>query len=335
MSTPDKQPPSRPEGAAAVVVVGAGVSGLTTAICLAEAGARVRVWTAEPSSQTTAIAAGAIWGPTFQEPVAETLTWTAQSLRDFQQLAEVPGAGVRLAPAMTVGNLAELDELPPQVRLIPELRPCARAELPPGFPRGFRATMPLIDMPTYLDYLTQRLAAAGGEIEVRRLDSLTEAAESAPVVVNCTGIGARELAHDDEVVPVFGQHVVVTNPGLDELFLERTEAAEWTCYFPHADRVVCGGIGVPGRWDRTPDRDVSERILRRCRTVEPRLGDAVVIDTITGLRPHRVAVRVQAEALGPARCVHNYGHGSHGVSLSWGCARHAAKLALAPTASLG
>ena len=235
---------------------------------------------------------------------------------------------------MIVGNLPGLDELPPQVRLIPELRPCARAEVPLGFPRGFRATMPLIDMPTYLDYLTQRLVAAGGEIEIRRLDSLAEPAECAPVVVNCTGIGVREFAHDDEVVPVFGQHVVVTNPGLDALFLELTEAAEWTCYFPHADRVVCGGIGVPGRWDRTPDRDVSERILRRCGTVEPRLGDAVVIDTITGLRPTPSRGAGASRAC-PARCVHNYGHGSHGVSLSWGCARHAAKLALAPTASLG
>ena len=58
--------------AESVLVVGAGVSGLTTAICLAEAGRGVRVWTAEPPQRTTSVVAGALWGPSFQEPMAKT-----------------------------------------------------------------------------------------------------------------------------------------------------------------------------------------------------------------------------------------------------------------------
>ncbi|MFI6758825.1 FAD-dependent oxidoreductase [Micromonospora sp. NPDC050417] len=46
-----------------VLVVGAGVSGLTTAVCLAEAGFRVQMWSAESRRQTTSFAAGAMWGP--------------------------------------------------------------------------------------------------------------------------------------------------------------------------------------------------------------------------------------------------------------------------------
>ena len=46
-----------------VVVVGAGVIGLTTAICLAEAGMTVLVVSAEQPRQTTSAAAGALWGP--------------------------------------------------------------------------------------------------------------------------------------------------------------------------------------------------------------------------------------------------------------------------------
>ena len=41
-----------------IVVVGAGVSGLTSAICLAEAGWPVRVWTAALPHQTTSVVAG-------------------------------------------------------------------------------------------------------------------------------------------------------------------------------------------------------------------------------------------------------------------------------------
>ena len=81
------------------------------------------------------------------------------------------------------------------------------------------------------------------------------------------------------------------------------------------------------RWDTTADPDVTDRILQRCRRIEPRLGEAEVIETITGLRPDRSSVRVEAEPLGRARCIHNYGHGGNGVTLSWGCARDVARLA--------
>jgi len=145
-------------------------------------------------------------------------------------------------------------------------------------------------------------------------------------VINCAGLGAAALAGDDTMRPLFGQHVVLTNPGLQQLFLEINAGPEWTCYFPHPQRVVCGGISIPGRWDTTPDPEVSERILQRCRRIEPRLGEAEVIETITGLRPDRPSVRLEAEPLGWARCIHNYGHSSNGVTLSWGCARDVVRL---------
>jgi D-amino-acid oxidase len=145
-------------------------------------------------------------------------------------------------------------------------------------------------------------------------------------VVNCAGLGAAALAGDDTMQPLFGQHVVLANPGLQQLFLEINAGPEWTCYFPHPQRVVCGGISIPDRWDLSPDPEVSERILQRCRRIEPRLGEAEVIETITGLRPDRPSVRVEAEPLGRARCIHNYGHSSNGVTLSWGCARDVVRL---------
>jgi hypothetical protein len=61
---------------------------------------------------------------------------------------------------------------------------------------GLTARMPLMDMPRYLDYLERRLVAAGGEIEQRRVRTLAEASEAAPVVMNCSGLGAGELARD-------------------------------------------------------------------------------------------------------------------------------------------
>lgn len=309
-------------------MVGAGVSGLTTALCLVEAGWAVRVWSAEPPRATTSVVAGALWGPSFLEPMAETMAWTDRSLEDFVALARDPATGVRMAPGLTVGGPSSVAELPPQVRSIPDLRPAAPEEVPAGFAGGSRATMPLVDMPRYLDYLVARLAEAGVEIEERVVRSLDEPAAAAPVVVNCTGLGARDLLGDTELEPVFGQHVILSNPGLDMLFMELSMNDEWTSYFPHPTRVVCGGIRIPGRTDRTPDADLTERILSRVRAVEPRLRDAEVLGVETALRPVRTAVRVAAERLGAVRVVHNYGHGGNGVSLSWGCAREAVKLAV-------
>jgi len=310
-----------------IVVVGAGVSGLTSAICLVEAGWPVRVWAAALPQQTTSVVAGAVWVPPRPaERAVQTLPWTEHSLRVFRELADDPATGVRMAPALAVGEASRFDAMSSAATLIPDLRPADPGDVPEGFRTGYRATVPMIDMPRYLDYLTQRLAAAGCEIEIRPVRSLAEAADASPIVVNCAGLGAGALIGDDTVRPLFGQHVVVTNPGLQQLFLEINSGPEWICYFPHPQRVVCGGISIPDRWDTTPEPEVSERIMQRCRRIEPRLAEAEVIETIAGLRPDRPSVRVEAEPLGRALCVHNYGHSSNGVTLSWGCARDVVRL---------
>ncbi|BBY20458.1 FAD-dependent oxidoreductase [Mycobacterium stomatepiae] len=310
-----------------IVVVGAGVSGLTSSLCLAETGWPVRVWTAAMPKQTTSVVAGAVWAPPRPaERATKTLAWTEYSLAVFRELAADPGSGVQLAPALSVGELTATEAMSSAAELIPELQPAEPSDLPDGYRVGFRATVPMIDMPHYLDYLTRRLAASGCEIEEHPVRSLAEAADAAPIVINCSGLGARTLVGDDTVRPLFGQHVVLANPGLRQLFLEISNGPEWVCYFPHPHRVVCGGISIPDRWDTTADPDITERIVARCRRIEPRLAEAEVIETITGLRPDRPSVRLEAEPLGRARCIHNYGHGGNGVTLSWGCARDVVSL---------
>ncbi|MEE6177354.1 FAD-dependent oxidoreductase [Mycobacterium sp. 050134] len=317
-----------------IVVIGAGVSGLTSAICLAEAGRPVRVWSAAVGRQTTSAVAGAVWAPP-RPGCAKTLRWSEHSLRVFRELADEPDTGVRMAPALIAGGLTGDEAEWSGIGLIPELRAADPSDVPEGFAAAHRATLPMIDMPQYLGYLTRRLVAAGCEVEAHEVRSLGEAAGVAPVVVNCAGLGARAFTGDQTLRPVFGQHVVLTNPGLRQLCLELHHGPEWVCYFPHPRRVVCGGIGIPDRWDTTPDPEITERILRRCRRIEPRLGDAGTIETITALRPDRPSVRVEAEPLGRSRCVHNYGHGSNGVTLSWGCAREVTRLVEAGLASGG
>ena len=149
------------------------------------------------------------------------------------------------------------------------------------------------------------------------------------MVVNCTGLGARELVPDPGVRPVRGQLVVVENPGVDEWFAEAGPASSATTYFfPQPGRLVLGGTAEADDARTEPDPRTAEEIVARCARVRPEIAGARVVGHRVGLRPARDAgVRIEAEELpGGGLLVHNYGHGGAGVTVARGCARAAAQL---------
>jgi D-amino-acid oxidase len=316
-----------------VLVVGAGVSGLTTAVCLAEAGHRVEVRADRLPPDTTSAVAGAIWGPHLVEADDRVARWRRATLDALCELATGPdsqAAGVRIASGAQIFRGSP--DPPDWLADLGGYRACGPAELPPGFRSGWRYAAPLAHMPTYLGYLRARFERAGGRLRTAAVGSLPGAAgeAGARVVVNCAGAYARQLAGDPEVTPVRGQAVVAVNPGLTEfLIAPGDESAELAYLFPHGDTVILGSSETAGDWNLEPVPAVAERILRDCAAMEPRLRDAQVLAHRVGLRPVRPAVRLEAgpsDGGGPL-IVHNYGHGGAGITLSWGCAREAAALA--------
>jgi D-amino-acid oxidase len=299
------------------LVIGAGVIGLTSAICLAEGAMDVRIVAAAPPQETTSRAASAMWGSSFAGPADDVRRWALASLDELRALADEPETGVRVARGMLASR--STDEGPPAF-LFPGVEVVRRDDVPPGFAAAFAIDVPVVDMPRHLDYLLARFEAAGGKLEVQPLRALSEVEGAAPVIVNCSGVGARDLVPDPAVRSVRGQHVVVENPGLEEFFMEEP-APRWAGWFPHGDEVVLGGCADEDDYRLEPDPAMAEEIVRRCAAIEPRLGDARVIEHRVGLRPARSEVRVEEVALGASRCVHNYGHGGTGVALAWGCAR--------------
>ncbi len=309
------------------LVIGAGVAGLTTAICLAEAGRQVVIMAAEPPGRTTSAVAGAIWGPHLVEDSHRVAQWCADGLAALTGLASQPGAGVRLASGVMATRAADGAGWPAELAMLGGgVRPSAAGSLPAGFAAGWRYAAPVISMPVYLDYLLGRFRQAGGELRIGTVASL--AAGAAPVIVNCTGTGAHDLVPDPAVIPYRGQVVVAENPGLTEFFIGQPDQEHELVYvFPHAGRVVLGGTEVAGDWSAEPDPGTARRILRDCTAVDPRLGSARVIEHRVGFRPARPRVRLETEdADGGRLLVHNYGHGGAGVTLSWGCARAVAGL---------
>jgi D-amino-acid oxidase len=328
-----------------VLVVGAGVAGLTTAICLAEAGHRVHIRARLAPGQTTSAVAGALWGAHMVGLDDRVARWGGETLAQLRELVQ-PGTGIRLISGreFTTTPDSSPEDAPPagsgradsgradsERAALDGFRRCTADEIPPGYLSGWQYTAPVVAMPVYLGYLQDRFNRAGGQLETgHQFGSLADAISStaAPVIVNCTGTGASGLVPDPSVVPVRGQVVVVANPGINEFFVG--QGAELTYLFPHDGFAVLGGTTERGSSSREPDPATAQRILRDCTAVEPRLRGAEIIAHKVGLRPTRPTVRLEAEELASGRrLVHNYGHGGAGVSLSWGCAAEAASLALA------
>jgi len=324
-------------------VVGAGVSGLTTAVCLAEAGLGVTILAAAPPAETTSSVAGAIWGPHLVEDSPRTAQWALVTLVRLREFAADPATGVRIATGVEADRGAPASSAPGAAGKPPDWLaelgavPCPADGLPSGFASGWRYRAPLVRMPAYLGYLQARFEAAGGRTEAGLARSLTGAAaeRGARAVVNCTGSGARDLAADQGVRVFRGQVVVAENPGVTEFFIGLPDATTELVYlFPHGDVLVLGGTEVADDWNAQPVPAVAERILRDCAAVDSRVAGARVVGHRVGLRPFRPRVRLEAEPPGAARAghgaepavVHNYGHGGAGITLSWGCAAEAAAL---------
>ena len=310
-----------------IVVVGGGVVGLTTALVLAERGRRVRVWSRDPVEGTTSAVAGALWWPYHIEPVALARTWALRSLDVYEELAARPEeTGVRMVEGV-LGE-ADPDEADAWVTdRLPGLRATTAEEYAAG--TGTWARLPLIDMPAHLPWLRDRFVAAGGTFEARAVADLAEV--DAPVVVNCTGLAARELVPDPSVRPVRGQLVVVENPGIRTFVVSTDADGEMAYFFPQPGRLLLGGTAVEDDWSTEPDPAVAEAIVRRCAALRPEIAGARVLGHRVGLRPARDTVRLEREPLSGGRVlVHNYGHGGGGVTVAWGCAEVAAELAATP-----
>lgn len=313
-----------------VVVVGGGVIGLTTAIRLAERGLRVRVWSRDAVTETTSAVAGALWWPYRIEPEAEAGAWSLVSLRRYEELAADPSAtGVRLVPGVHADTV--LDGLGAWAKELGGLRQLPPDEVPGPYTVGLAARLPLVDMPVHLTWLRARFEELGGSFERRVVTGpgFAQAAAEARVVVDCTGLAARELVPDARLRPVRGQLVLVENPGVDSWFTAADAASsETTYFFPQPDRLILGGTAQEGDETPEPDPATAARIVARCARVRPEIVEARILGHRVGLRPARAGgVRIEAEGLpGGGLLVHNYGHGGAGVTVAWGCAERAAEL---------
>jgi D-amino-acid oxidase len=299
-----------------IAIIGAGVSGLTSGVALAEGGYRPHLFAAEPPAGTTSAVAAAMWFPYDAEPSDKVVPWALESYETFRDLSRDPATGVSMIELRQFSRSEHL-QIPPWAEA---LKACSTTR------NEFVMTVPLSDSSIYLDYLEKRLIAAGGKLTTGvRFEKPEEVDPSFGVIINCAGIGARALVEDAGLEPHRGQVVLVEKLALSGALV--CDDAPLMYVIPRTNDCVFGGTNEISD-DVVPDPAVTAAIMSECSAVL-KIAPPRIIATRVGLRPYRKSgVRVEAGRMADGRpIIHNYGHGGAGFTLSWGCAQSVLKLA--------
>nr|XP_035931238.1 D-aspartate oxidase isoform X1 [Halichoerus grypus] len=339
-----------------IAVVGAGVVGLSTAMCVSKLvpGCSITVISDKFTPDTTSdVAAGmliphvyaAYYSFLISKPAAQSAVledsdtpipkqkqWfreTFDHLFAIASSAEAEDAGVHLVSGWQIFRSVPMEEVPFWADVVLGFRKMTEAELK-KFPQhvfGHAFTTLKCESPTYLPWLEKRLKGSGVLILTRRIGDLWELHPSFDIVVNCSGLGSRQLAGDSKIFPVRGQVLRVQAPWVKHFI---RDGSGLTYIYPGISNVILGGTRQKGDWNLSPDAEISRDIFSRCCALEPSLHGACDIREKVGLRPFRPGLRLQTELLAQdgrrLPVVHHYGHGSGGISVHWGTALEAASL---------
>jgi len=302
-------------------VVGAGVSGLSCAVRLLEAGHEVEVISDRFSPDTVSDVAAAIWYPFLTAPADRADGWGVATYAELERLAEQESdSGVRMRDGKEY--LREAVDPPEWSEDIAAFRILDDSEIPEGYVFGWQFRAPVIEMPLYMPWLRSRVEALGGSFVQSFVEDLNEV--SGEVVVNCVGLGARELCDDEDVRPARGQIIFIDqDPGIGH-FDQTPETLTYT--IPRSDVTVLGGTAQIDDWGMDIRPEDYDLILSKVEALWPQLDRSKIVGEAVGLRPSRSEVRLEVEYIGEKKVVHNYGHGGAGVTLSWGCAEEVANL---------
>jgi len=262
-------------GHRAFAVLGCGVMGLTTARLLLDRGCTVTIYARELSPHTTSNVAGGQWSPA-------SVSSSSATTEDFERRLEralrrsnarfqtlvgprygvrwIDNYSLRTSPPPALGGpIADL--FADEVRLGP-------GEHPFPTPWVTRYTTLIIEPNTFLPALEDDVLLRGGRIRKREFHGLEEVlALDEPAIMNCTGLGARDLFGDEDLTPIKGQlAVLLPQPEVDYITL-----SGGSYMFPRSDGIVLGGSHERGEWslDNTPE--VIDRIVS---------GNAAVFDAM-------------------------------------------------------
>jgi D-amino-acid oxidase len=311
---------------AKILLLGAGIIGLNTALRLAlETEHQVSIWASDVSNITSAYA-GAFWWPTKSiTSESNLLSWSTATFHFLYGLGQNEGIVNRKIVALE----QEACQAPPWFQLIPGGRLARQGEVTPLLPYGLvLESGPVIEPITHLKWLRDRLEGLGVSIKSQSATSLSESLSECPIVINCTGLGARQLCDDHDLHPVSGQLVKIRNTTVHSVTFIGSRPEKTAYVIPHEGYTILGGTYFAGDADTQPNEDEILAILARCNQLCPQLGatKSDIIGVSKALRPARSQLRLELEERKEGLVIHNYGQGGAGFSLAYGCAGEVIRL---------
>ena len=260
-------------------VIGCGVAGLTAARQLQRHGFDVAVYAEHVPPNTTSNMSLASWTPTsgLVDQERRSAEWDLQ----FRSAARIAwgelqllvgrGYGVSWIEGYSLRATPPSDEVADTDPLLPADLRSGSTVFGPGehpFPTQYAVMRPSmrIEPSIYLDRLVSDVRGAGGRIVIRRFDSRRDLGSlPEPVLVNCTGLGARALLDDEELTPLKGQlTLLMPQEGVD--YATFGGAGRMSGGFihmsPRSDGIALGGTSVEGDWSLEPDPQARERIVQ-------------------------------------------------------------------------
>ena len=275
-------------GARQVAVIGCGALGLTSALQILRAGAQVTIYASERAPYTRSARATGVWSPDSRIAAEDSVAsdfgdrWEAMSRRswlDHHAFVGVDGDPVRfidqynlrggpgdtgpVGPAPTPGRVGFYRSGERLSGLAPWFREVDKDEHP--FPVASVRCGPVMtfNVAEYARQLTEAFLMEGGRIVQRTFHHPSELATlDEPVIVNCTGYGAKALFGDASLTPVRGQIAWLTpQPEVTYALYYRSISM-----VPRHDGIVIQANGSSqmvgyGVEDETPDRAEAEQAL--------------------------------------------------------------------------
>jgi len=300
-----------------VVVIGAGVSGLSSAVELLSHGHDVTIHTAEMPGCTTSAVAAAIWHPFFQTPDPIYLRRAKYTYERYRELSHDSRCGVQMS---LLTEVFRTDTQPPWWARDLQCEPVQPKLLPDGYAGGFCMRVPVIDTSRYLGYLESEFTRLGGRFRRQFVDEIDVLASGAQVVVNCSGYGAATLCRDPLMTLVRGLVLRAEKQSdIAGCIIDDSDARLPTYVIERQTDVILGGTADPSLTSASCSDEDVQGIVARCMTLNRSVGKVQLLDKKIGFRPSRPTVRLEVDPM-LSNVVHNYGHGGAGFTLSWGCA---------------
>ncbi|EMD34685.1 hypothetical protein CERSUDRAFT_116873 [Gelatoporia subvermispora B] len=281
-----------------IVVIGAGVVGLTTAVKVQEQGDYAvtivaEIFPSDPKSvRYTSLWAGAhhvshAGGDAKQRAIDQE---TFKVMWDLS----APGGDAEECFLRLPQTDYYYDGRDDRLEWMPDHGYLPEESLIPGTSTGISFTTLTIDTPAYLNYLLSRFLAHGGRIVRAAVQHVSQIVEGGPhvfarsraspdpvhAVVVCAGLGARTLGgvEDKDVYPVRGQVVLVRAPWIRfGRTASHLEQGSWTYVIPRKNGdVILGGTKVDNDWYPIARPETTQEILERCLALCPEIAPPAI-----------------------------------------------------------